>query len=199
MKLADLGARDRRAMLWGLAILVPSLGWVYALRPFRAALSDARDQVAVEREALARERSAILEASRNPARQRTADSAMHATEPRLFAGSNDVAASAELVAYLGDVAHDARIWLADAATRPAAALADGVRALRVEVRAESDFEGLLTFLQALERGGKLVRVERLDATRTARVGEEDIETLAISATVVGYALAGGDSGRGSAP
>lgn len=70
----------------------------------------------------------------------------------------------------------------------AAASAAGLRPLRVELRAESDFQGLLGFLDALERGQKVITVERVDVARTFRAGEEDREILTITATVVGYAL-----------
>jgi len=187
-KFSAMSAKDRRAVIWGLIVLVPSLGWIYVVRPFRTSLADTRDLIAVEREALARERGAILEAKRNPERQKQADSAMKAMTPRMFTGMNEVAAGAELVTYLGEVARKSRVWLADAATRPALVGADGVRTLRVELRAESDYEGILAFLQALERGDKLVRIERLDIARSARAGEEEIETLTVAAMVSGFAV-----------
>jgi hypothetical protein len=129
-----------------------------------------------------------------------------------------------LVSYLGDVARRTHVWLASAATRPAATAAAragglptaagrvpaapgvpavpggrgaappagvlpaGLSALRVEVRAESDFQGVLDFLDAIERGDKVVTVERLDVARVLRAGEEDRETLSFTATVVGYAM-----------
>lgn len=70
----------------------------------------------------------------------------------------------------------------------AAATAAGLRPLRVELRAESDFQGLLQFLDELERGPKVITMERVDVARTFRAGEEDREILTITATVVGYAL-----------
>jgi hypothetical protein len=86
------------------------------------------------------------------------------------------------------VARRARVWLQDAGTRPAAPTADGVRRLRVEVRGESDILGVLMFLQALERGEKLVRIDRLDISRSPRAREEEIETLSIAATISGFAV-----------
>jgi len=80
------------------------------------------------------------------------------------------------------------VWLQDAGTRPAAPLVDGVRTLRVEIRAESDLLGALMFLQALERGDKLVRIDRLDISRAARSDEQDAETLSIAATISGFAV-----------
>src|SRR5262249_27636121 len=152
MKWATMSTRDRRAVVLGIGILLPALLFIWGVRPYQAALSDARDQLATERATLARERAAITTARSNPQLQHIADSAMRAMRPRLFEGKDDVMASAELASYLGDVARKSRVWLQTASTRPAVASPDGVRTLRVEIRAESDLRGTLTFLQSLERG-----------------------------------------------
>lgn len=188
-------SRDRRAILIGLAILVPSLAWVWGVRPARAALADMQDRIVSEREALAREKAAVAAATTQPARQRVADSAMKAAASRAFDGANDVAAGAALVTYVGEVAARTHVWLGSATTRPAPTgrgtttpVTNGLRPLRVELRGESDFKGVLEFLDALERGGKVVVVERLDVARALRAGDDSRETLSVSATVVGYAL-----------
>ena len=184
-----MSAKDRRAITLGLGIVVPSLIAVFGVKPYFVALSDARQQLSVERETLVREKAAIDAAHRNPRLRQTADSAMRALKPRLFEGRDDVAASAELVSYLGDVARSNRVWLQDAATRPAVMSAGGVRALRVEMRAESDLHGVVTMLRELERGAKFVRIDRLDISRVSRAAAQDSsETLAVSATVTGYAI-----------
>jgi hypothetical protein len=189
MKLGNMTSRDRRALTWGAAILVPSLFFVFGVKPYIAALSDAKQQLSVERETLARERAAIDAAHHNPQLRQKADSAMHAVTPRLFQGRDDVMASAELASYLGDVARENRVWLQDAATRPAVQSPGGVRALRVEMRAESDLRGVLAMLHSLETGGKLVRIDRLDISRLAKTSSgDDSETLAVSATVIGFAI-----------
>jgi hypothetical protein len=188
MKWSTLSARERRTVSVGGAIVLASLGFLYGVRPYRAALEDARGLLATEQATLARERAAVASAKRNPQLHRAADSAMRAMRPRLFEGKDDVMASAELASYLGDVARRARVWLQDAGTRPAAPAADGVRTLRVEIRGESDIVGVLMFLQALERGDKLVRIDRLDISRSPRAREEEIETLSIAATISGFAV-----------
>lgn len=188
MKWSTMPSRDRRAVMLGAVILLPALLFIWGVRPYRAALVDARDQLATERATLARERAAIETARRNPQLQHVADSAMRAMRPRLFEGKDDVMASAELASYLGEVASETRVWLQDAATRPPLPAADGVRTLRVDIRAESDLLGALMFLQALERGDKLVRIDRLDISRSARTENEDVETLTIAATVSGFAV-----------
>lgn len=188
MRWSTMKKRDRRAVILGTIVLLPGLLWIWAVLPYRAALSDVRDQLATERATLARELAAIETARLNPRLQHIADSAMRAMRPRLFEGRDNDMASAELVSYLGNVAHRTRLWLKDATTRPATQTPDGVRTLRVEIRGESDLLGTLMFLQALERGDKLVRVDRLDISRSPRADPKEGETLSIAATVSGFAV-----------
>jgi hypothetical protein len=188
MKWSTMAPRERRTIVIGALVLLPPLLFIWGIRPYRTALSDARDQLSTERQTLAREKAAITTARQNPELQHVADSAMKVMKPRLFEGKDDVMASAELAAYVGDLARGARVWLQDAGTRPAIAADDGVRTLRVEIRAESDLLGTLMFLQALERGEKLVRIDRLDISKSARGDEKDAETLSIVATVAGFAI-----------
>jgi hypothetical protein len=188
MKWSTMSTRDRRAVLLGTIFLLPWLVFIWGVRPYRNALDDAKDQLATERATLARERAAIAMAKKNPQLQHVADSAMRAMRPRLFEGKDDVMASAELASYLGEVAGQTRVWLQDASTRPSIAAADGVRTLRVDIRAESDLLGTLMFLQALERGDKLVRVDRLDISRTRNIEGQEMETLTLTATVSGFAI-----------
>jgi hypothetical protein len=191
VKLSEMSPRDRRALTLGAAILLPALFYVWGVKPYAAALADSRQRLSVERETLARERAAVSAAHRNPELQHVADSAMRVTAPRLFAGRDDVMASAELASYLGDVARRHHVWLQDASTRLSSTADGGVRTLHVEVRAESDLQGILEFLQALEGGAKLVRVDRVDISRQpSRSDENGAETLALSATIAGFAIPG---------
>jgi len=182
-----MNARERRTILIGAAVLLAGFGVIWG-RMYRDALAGARDELATERATLARERVAVATARHNPQLQHMADSAMRAMRPRLFEGKDDVMASAELASYVGDVARRARVWLQDAGTRPATPAAEGVRTLRVEIRAESDLQGTLLFLQGLEQGDKLVRIDRLDISRAARTDEKDAEVLSIAATISGFAV-----------
>lgn len=191
MKWSNLSARERRTVIGGATLVGAGLLFVWGVRPYRAALTEARDALTIETEALARERAAVASARQNPRLIQATDSAMRALRPRLFEGKDDVMASAELASYLGDVARRTRVWMQDAATRPAARGPDGTRALRVEIRAESDLLGALMFLQALERGDKLVRIDRLDLVRSDRSRDTEAEAIAITATISGFAV--GDS------
>lgn len=187
-----ISANERKSIIRGMMIVVPALLYVWGVRPYRAALTEARERLAVEQEALARERGAVATAQRNPELQHLTDSVLRTIEPRLFEGRDDVMTSSELAAYLGDVAFDSHVWMEDASTKPVTMSTTGVRTLHVEIRAESDFQGVLTFLQSLERGEKFVRVERIDISHgLSGVGNENAETLLLSATIAGYALGGG--------
>jgi hypothetical protein len=187
--IANMSASDRRALILGAAIVVPSLFFVFGVKPYRAALADVGQQLSVERDAFARERAAVSAAKRNPLMQHIADSAMQAMAPRLFAGRDDVMASAQVASYLGEIARGNHVWLQDASTRPATALDGGVRALHVEIRGESDLRGILAFVKSLEGGDKFIRVQRLDiSTQPGRPDQPGTETLALSASVIGYAI-----------
>jgi hypothetical protein len=189
MSLSTMSARDRRALRLGLIILAPALFYIWGVRPFRASLTTTRTEIAAKRELLSRELAAVSAARRNPELQRAADSAMRATAPRLFEGRDDVMATAELVSHLGVVAQEHQVLLEAASTRPTTIRDGGVRALQVEIRAESDLHGVLAFLRALEGSEKLLRVERLDISRSlGTIEDEGVEALSISATIIGFAI-----------
>ncbi len=189
MKFSAISAKERRTISMAVLIILPFALFRFGVVPFRASLADTRDRVATERDALARERGAVATAQRNPALQQTTDSTLRAMEPRLFEGTDDVIASSDLAAYIGGVARGNRVWVQDAATRTATSTTPGVRTLHVEIRGESDLRGILSFLDALEHGDKLVRVERLDISRgLSGVGNEKAETLTLNATIAGYAM-----------
>ena len=186
-----LSARDRRALRFGALLVVPALAFVWIVKPYLATLDSTRDQLTAERGALARERAAVAAAARNPEYQLVADSLMRATTPSLFSGRDDVMASAELVAYLGDVANEHDVWLQNATTRPSTTTESGVRTLHVALRAESDLAGLMRFLRALENGDRLLQVERLDVSvRPTDFTDIGVEPMTIAATVTAFALPG---------
>jgi hypothetical protein len=60
--------------------------------------------------------------------------------------------------------------------------------LRIEIRGESDLQGILTLLNTLETGEKLIRFEKLDISHAPGTEDDDFETLSIAATVSGFAL-----------
>ena len=57
------------------------------------------------------------------------------------------------------------------------------------MRAESDIQGVATFLHNLEAGQKLVRVDRLEISRVPGLEEKIVfETLSMAATIAVFAF-----------
>jgi hypothetical protein len=186
-----MSAKDRRAVVLGVAILGPSLFYIWGVKPYRASMTEMRDQLETARLALSREKAALTMTRTNPSAQRDADSALALVTSRLFVGRDDAIASSQLAAYLGDVARRSRVLMQDAGTRPSSTSPEGIRTLRVEIRAESDVQGIVTFLQTLEGGTRLVRVDRLEISRTPGLEDKNgYETLSIAATISGFAFGG---------
>jgi hypothetical protein len=184
-----MSPKDRRAIILGAVLVLPALIFIYGVRPYRASLETTRDELETARLALSREKAAVAAADTNPAGLRTADSALTMVEPRLFEGRDDAIASAQLAAYLGTVARRSRVLMQDANTRPSISSPEGIRTLKVEVRAESDIQGVATFLHNLESGSKLVRVDRLEISRVPGLEDKNgYETLSIAATIAGFAF-----------
>jgi type II secretory pathway component PulM len=183
----SLSARDRRAFLLGLAVLVPPILYLWGVRPYTAALAETRGRVTAGRAALARERALLALAPQSAALRTALDSVLRASEARLFGARDDGIAAAELGTYLGELARGNQVWLQAANARGAQVSPTGVRTLAVDIRAESDFQGIVTFLRALEGGEKLVRVDQLTLVPVADTTTSH-RALQLRATVIGYAL-----------
>jgi hypothetical protein len=184
-----MAPKDRRAIILGTVLVLPALIFIYGVRPYRAALAQTGDELETARLALSREKAAVETRDTTPGGQRTADSALMMVAPRLFEGRDDAIASAQMAAYLGTVARRSRVLMQDANTRPSTTSPEGIRTLRVEVRAESDVQGVATFLHNLESGSKLVRVDRLEISRVPGLEDKNgFETLSIAATISGFAF-----------
>lgn len=184
-----MAAKDRRAIMLGAVIVLPALLFIWGVRPYRASLATTREELDIARLALSREKAALMTTATNPGAQRSADSALTMVATRLFEGRDDAIASAQLAAYLGGVARRSRVLMEDANTRPSSTSPEGIRTLRVEVRGESDIQGVTTFIHNLEAGNKLVRVDRLEISRVPGLEDKNgFETLSIAATISGFAF-----------
>ena len=183
----ELKERERKVLVWGAVIAVPILLFTFGVKPLWASLTDKQEQLELERTTLVRERAAIAAAKRNPELQHVADSLMQITSQRLFSGADDVMASAELGSYIGEIAGKNHVLMTSRTTAAVPKTKSTVRTLNQDIRGESDLQGILEFLQALEHGPKLVRISRVDMSRPTR-DADDIETVLFAATITAYAL-----------
>ena len=161
MKRPALTPRDRKAITWGAAVLVPALAWTMVVSPYLDALGEAKTRLEQDRATLEREMEVLSEAA--DYRRAFDDGAekLLAAAPRLMGGDDDGAASAAVAGYLRRLARMGGAHVTRVEPGPSRDAGGGVTALPVGVSGESDLEGLLTFLQMLEAGPKLVDVDEL--------------------------------------
>ncbi len=185
-----LTPRDRRALLIGAAVLLPVLLLRGVVPPYVRARAALGERVRTQRDLLARELAVLAQARSLPERRARADVSLAADAPRLLPGADPYAATAELVGYVGETARRSHVLVQDLQSRSAISPtpAAGLAQIQVELRGQTDFEGVLRVLQALERGAPLVRVDVLAIERTG-ADPGGRETLTLRAAMSGYSAA----------
>ena len=159
-----LAARDRRAILLGVGILLPAVAHVLGVRPYRNALEGVRDRVMAEQEVLSRELALLEEASTLPEELQRAEAEAAVFEDRMVRAVSGVLAEAELSDLLEESAFRSRVLLEEIrggelgrGEEPPA----GLSVVRLHLRGESDLEGVLTFLDEIEKSVLFLRVRGL--------------------------------------
>jgi hypothetical protein len=163
--LRGIAPRDRRAVVAGLAVLLPALLYVAAVLPYRAALGELRERTAAERALLEREEALLALAPSLPrALEEVQDRAARASL-RLVSAANVPLAEAEVTGFLEEIATLSRVLLQEMrgveSRRGEALAADALRPIRLSLRGESDLEGVMTFLRRIESAPLLMRVVEL--------------------------------------
>jgi Tfp pilus assembly protein PilX len=190
-------SRDRRAVWMGVLVVVPALLGVWGVRPYLDQRRALAQQIASERDLLAREQALIAARPATDIRATDVSARLGQTRDRLFPGQDDLAATAALATYVSDLAHRHAVLVEQGETRPASPAGGGLVAVEVSIRAAGDLEGVLGLLNALENGTRLTRVTRLGIERTAGTSTEpEHETLTIGLVIRGYASTGDGMTRG---
>jgi hypothetical protein len=174
-RIRGMSARDRRALVIGLALLVPALAWIGLVRPYVDTLHELQDRVASEQALLEREKAIMREAHTFPERIAGARQALRRWDASFVTSANLALAEAEITGWLEEIARENRLLLEEVrsvARPPGATAPSGLKPLRLSVRGESDFEGVLRFLHAMERDPMLVRIVGLSVERAGRAGSE---------------------------
>lgn len=160
-----LSYRDRRAIAVGLLIVVPAALWLFAVKPYRAALAGVQERIAAERALLEREEALLAAAPALPARLDEATLAAERAETGLVRAANAPLAEAELTEYLENMAGLSRVLLqeirGDAPDRRAEPEPLDLQRIRLSVQGESDLEGVMTFLHRVENSPLLLRTVAL--------------------------------------
>ena len=159
-----MAPRDRRALLLGMAIMIPALLWVFGVRPYRAALSEARERVTAERELLSRELDLLYSSTELAGAVQEAEDDALLVESRMLQASSLVLAEAELTDFLELVAFESRVLLEEiqgAELNRGEEPPPGMAVVRLRLSGESDLEGVLGFLDEIEKSQLLLRVRGL--------------------------------------
>lgn len=185
-----LSDRDRRAIRLGALVLLPALAWVFAVSPWLEAVESRRSALEARRSLLRAERDLLADRQRYPEAVRAAAAQLQETAPALLDSRSRGVATAGLTQFLEDRAAARRVRLTATEPRPTRRLDASLVAVPLHVEGESDLQGVLSFLESLEEGPKLLQVDGLRIRRrgTTRQGEEEMEVLGFSATVTGYML-----------
>jgi hypothetical protein len=186
----SLSDRDKRALRLGVMLAAPILILQFAIKPYGALLSRRTDEFTTQRGLLSRELQLLQQRAAYETHHVQARRLLAETESQLFLSPDEVSASAALTHYVTEHARRAVVQVRQIQTLPAVPLSEEVVAVEVEIRGESDFEGVLTFLQGLEFGDKLITIPviRIESVAHDASDVEEPIVLAFTATMRGFSL-----------
>lgn len=162
--LNGMASRDRRAVLLGLGILLPAMAYVLGVKPYRAALEGVRDRVIAEQELLSRELALLSDGPTLPGELQQAEAQAAVFEDRMVRAASGVLAESELTDFLEGSAFRSRVLLEEIRGGELGRGEEpppGLSVVRLHLRGESDLEGVLTFLDEIEKSRLFLRVRGL--------------------------------------
>jgi hypothetical protein len=158
---ASMSTKDRRALTIGAMILIPALAWKFVVIGYMEQIESLQDQLASEQALLQREKEVLRQAPTMPAEIEAARRSLAQWDERFVRSPNPALAEAEVTSVLEDVAKSSRVLLQEVRTLAlprGEATPEGLLPIRLSVEGESDFEGVLRFLQGMEQNPVLLRI-----------------------------------------
>jgi hypothetical protein len=193
--LSGLSRRDRRAVLFGAAVLVPAALYVLGVKPYLGALDEVRTRTAAEQDLLTREMELMGRASALPGQIQEAQASAAIFEERIVRAASGELAEGEITEFLETSAVRSRVLLEEIRGGEFGRGEEpppGLAVIRLHLRGESDLEGILTFLDELENSPLLLRVRGLalepEMARPESDNEEGTRGPAVPTGVVGLQL-----------
>jgi hypothetical protein len=175
-RFGSLSPRDRRAIVLGAVIVIPALLWAGAVRPWLGRVEDVRDRLAAESNLLAREHGIIREAPALPAQIDAARDEIDRIEARLIRAENPAMAETGMTSRLERLARGNRVLLQEVRSivgSPPGSLPDGIVPVYLSVTGESDFEGVLAFLNAVEQDEVRISIDGITLGPAPAGGESE--------------------------
>ena len=180
--------QDRRALATGAVVLGLLLGYSRIARPALENVGHSRRALADQQALLVRELALVAAAPRLPQAQREVKQVLAAESSRLFLGDS-VAATAELSAYVSEIAAAAGVHLTTVDGRTPVTTRALTR-LSVDIRGEASWRQALNFLHVLETSGQLVDLVNVRIERGPRGGPLGGDMVSLGATLAGYSRGG---------
>ena len=170
--------RDRRALVMGFRLATPALVYAFAVKPYVASVREVKNRLESQSELLTRENALVAQAPFIPRLISAARVVDSFGRQRMYSSLDAVIATDALSRDVARAFETAAVSLQHLETRESLLTRDGLRELAIDIRAEGDFEGILTALASLEANERLVRITRISIDGGAR--------LTMVATIRGY-------------
>jgi len=172
------------------------MAYFLGVKPYRTALADVRDRVVAEQELLARELALLATGPVLPEELERVETEAAVFEDRMLRATSGVLAEGELTDFLEESASRSRVLLEEIRGGELGRGEEpppGLSVVRLHLSGESDLQGVLTFLDEIERSRLLLRVRGValepDVSRPeSEDGEETGNRDAVPTGVVGFQL-----------
>ena len=181
-----LSSRDRRAVRRGLVAVVPALFYAFVVKPYISSVRRTMD--ALRSQTVLLDREEAVTRGQRVIRETTHAAAAVARRvaPRLYAGADSALAMSTFGRDVTTALNDAglivqRLELRDSLPRHAA-----LRELTIDLRAQGDFEALLSALTRLEANPRLIHVSRVAIDKNGESRSTGAESLSLVAVIHGY-------------
>ena len=182
-------ARDRRAILIGVAAAAAIALYPALIRPLWRVATDLEQRSALAGEFLSRYRDVIAAGATYAVAADTADARLARLLPETFPGDAQGSVN-RLLEMLERAATESNVRVTRTNPIPVDSAGPGLLQIGARLECESDLAGLLGFLRALETAGKLLHVSGLRiSTVGGAAAEDEIQVLRSSFTVVAFVLA----------
>ena len=182
-----LSSRDRRAISAGLLVVAPALSYFFIVKPYGSSVRRTLDALDGQRALLEREEAVVRRRVIALREANAAAAVASGTTSRTYAGVDSVLTLSAFGRDVTTLLSDAGLAVQRVETRDSVTRHGALREFTVDVRAQGDFESVLSALTRLEAHTRLVRVSRLSIETSGERQPSGTDVLSLVAVLHGYA------------
>lgn len=192
MKLPSPSSRDGRAIIIGSAAIALAACVRFGGIPYVNSLNAVRSELATQERLLRREVTLLGDARAFPDTFRTVAAELFSYAPHLLPAEEAPTTSAALQRYIREAASGIPMTITSMQPAALEESDDGVRRMGLRVEGETDLEGFLALVAALEAGTYLFHLHDLSVRASHRAGSaadrDSAETLRFTFVAVAFSL-----------